>query len=97
MPQRSLCPKCYSDSVKPVTMWQMAAASKTVQAPPQSMYACQNPICLHKWARLSDAELFSEPSQTKAATAELSRACAHTVQRLIDMSLGDTRRMGCYF
>ncbi len=80
MPQRSICPKCNSDNVKPTTIWRMSSASGTVQTPPQPMFSCQEATYLHKWARLSD----------------VAGACEHTVQRLIDMSLGDTGQMGRY-
>ena len=44
------------------------------------MFACQDPACLHKWARPPKAEPH----------------CAHSVQRLIDVSVGDSRLMGRY-
>src|ERR1041385_1012716 len=56
MAYRATCPKCNSASVKPVMMWRMASADGTVQAPPQPMFACQDPSCLHKWARPTDTK-----------------------------------------
>jgi hypothetical protein len=82
MPHQSICPKCNSDNVKPVTIWRMASANGSVQAPPQPMFACQEPTCLHKWARPSDT----------------ATDCTHTVQRLIDLALdGAGPTLGRYF
>jgi hypothetical protein len=81
MPHQTICPKCHSGNVKPVTIWRMASTNGSFQAPPQPMFACQELSCLHKWARPSDA----------------ATDCAHTVQRLIDLSLGDTGLIGRYF
>jgi len=82
MPHQSICPKCNSDNGKPVTIWRMASANGSVQAPPQPMFACQEPTCLHKWARPSDT----------------ATDCTHTVQRLIDLALdGAGPTLGRYF
>ena len=56
----------------------MSSASGTVQGTPAPIYACQEPLCLHKWTRKSE------------------EACEHTIQRLIDLSVGDTGQVGRY-
>ena len=50
------CPKCKSKRVKPIMMWRMPSGNGSVLIPPQPMFACQEPVCLHQWARPSDAE-----------------------------------------
>ena len=52
MAYRATCPKCNGADVRPVMIWRMGF----VEAPPQPMFACQDPSCRHKWARPSDAK-----------------------------------------
>lgn len=47
------CPKCKSENVKPIEVWRNVSANLKVKEPPQSMWACKNPLCLHKWPRES--------------------------------------------
>ena len=44
------------------------------------MFACRESACLYKWARPPKAV----------------QDCAHTIQRLIDVSVGDSRSIGRY-
>lgn len=74
------CPQCTCNRVKPIMIWRMASADGSVQGPPQPMFACQELGCLHKWTRPPNA----------------ASDCTHTIQRLIDVSVGDSRPMGRY-
>ena len=66
--------------MKPIMIWRMASADGSIQGPPQPMFVCQELACLHQWAR-----------PPKAAPD-----CAHTIQRLIDVSIGDSCPMERY-
>ena len=48
-----LCPKCYSDVVKPVLSYPIFRFK--LQGIPMPMWACQNPLCLLKWPRAAAA------------------------------------------
>jgi hypothetical protein len=47
------CPKCQSE-VKPIESWTISPGYK-VNEPPQPMWACLNPTCLHKWPKEATA------------------------------------------
>jgi hypothetical protein len=44
-----LCPKCYSDVVHPMVSYPIYHFA--LRGIPIPMWACQNPLCLHKWPR----------------------------------------------
>jgi len=44
-----ICPKCKSENVKPIESWEISEFK--VKTPVTPMWACLNPLCLHKWLR----------------------------------------------
>jgi len=46
------CPKCNTENPKAIHSWRITAAHKIAE-PPQPMWACLNPTCLHKWPKES--------------------------------------------
>jgi len=53
------CPKCQSEGVKPVERWRISSTLQVAE-PPQPVWACSNPTCLHKWPREHWARLTSD-------------------------------------
>ena len=47
-----LCPKCESENVKPIEMWEISESG--VIKVPKSMWVCERPMCMHKWSRCRD-------------------------------------------
>jgi len=45
------CPKCQQE-VKSIESWRISPELK-VEEPPQPLWACPNPSCLHKWPQES--------------------------------------------
>ena len=43
------CPKCQTGNAKPIVSWTITGRKMTM--PQLQLWACLNPICLHKWRR----------------------------------------------
>ena len=100
------CPKCQSGGVKPHKSWSISTATSELTGPPQSMWRCRNPHCLHKWPRESDAPttsvLFIDPSQDQRTHwAEQLTRCSDDYEILeawdgqSGLALYQSRRIDC--
>ena len=100
------CPKCHSGGVKPHKSWSITTATSQLTEPPQSMWGCRNPHCLHKWPRDSDAPttsvLFIDPSQDQRTYwGELLTRCSADYEILeasdgqSGLALSQSRRIDC--
>jgi len=66
---RICCPKCAGENVKPIERCEISEFK--VMALPKLMWACNNPMCMHKWSRNPNS-------------IEINQVIGHSLDRLRD-------------